>query len=111
MAELADRRYSISEVGEITGVSAPVLRQWEKNFSMLKPRRDRAGRRYYVLDDIEVVRSIKYLLWHKGMTAKGAARCLAEERHTRGHVRTRQDALSLIAKIEAEAKAMLERLS
>ena len=47
--------YSIREVSEITGVEAHVLRFWEKEFPMLRPRRSRSGNRTYKDRDIEIV--------------------------------------------------------
>ena len=105
-----DRRYKISEITEITDVPAYVLRQWEKRFSRLKPKRDHADRRYYDLDDIDVVRRIKYLLYHDGMTTDGVEKCLEREFHTAGRPKSLKDAMSLITKIEAEIYAMLKKI-
>ena len=38
---------SISEVSELVGVKPHVLRYWETQFSMLRPRKNRAGNRMY----------------------------------------------------------------
>jgi len=110
MPSVDERRYAISEVSEQTRVSAHVLRRWEGLFPQLNPGRNRANRRYYTQADIEIVRRIKYLLWHEKMTTEGARRALAEELHGEGKPRTRKQALELIRKIESEARAMLDLL-
>lgn len=64
--------YSISEVSGITGIKQYVLRFWEKEFSDLKPKKNRAGNRTYQLKDIELVNRIKNLLYEEGFTIEGA---------------------------------------
>lgn len=74
--------YSISEVSGITGIKQYVLRFWEKEFSDLKPKKNRAGNRTYQLKDIELVNRIKNLLYEEGFTIEGARAQLKEFRHT-----------------------------
>ena len=105
-----DRRYSISEVSELTGVEQYVLRQWESRFPQLKPKRTRAGRRWYAATDISIVRRIKYLLWHEGLTTEGAVKRLDQELHGHGRPQTSEEALRLLDKIEAEARSLLDLL-
>jgi len=107
---LEDRRHSIAEVSELTGVPDYTLRRWEIDFPQLKPKRNRAGRRVYMPEDIEIVRRLKQLLWHEKMTTEGARRRLSEEIHGEGRPRTSREALNLIDKIEAEARAILDLL-
>ena len=58
--------YSISEVAEMTGVKAHVLRYWESEFSTLKPRKSRTGARRYRQPDIEEIEAIKQRLKNLG---------------------------------------------
>ena len=53
--------YSISEVAQITRLEPYVLRFWEKEFPMLKPKKNRGGNRIYQKQDIEIVNRIKHL--------------------------------------------------
>lgn len=110
MPHVEDRRYTISEVCEETQVPMHTLRRWERRFKQLNPKRNRAGRRYYDLDDIEVVRRLKDLLWTQKLTPDGAQRRLNQEEHGEGVIRTGAQARSLIDSIEAEARAMLDML-
>ena len=64
--------YSISEVSGITGLKAHILRFWESEFPMLRPRKNRAGNRAYTERDIRIVRAIKYLLYDEKYTIDGA---------------------------------------
>jgi DNA-binding transcriptional MerR regulator len=64
--------YSISEVAEMTGLKAYVLRFWEKEFSFLNPKKNRAGNRSYQQKDIDLINQIKHLLYDEGYTIEGA---------------------------------------
>jgi DNA-binding transcriptional MerR regulator len=64
--------YSISEVAGMTGLKPHILRFWEREFSYLRPRKNRAGNRAYTDRDIKVVQLIKYLLYGEKYTIEGA---------------------------------------
>ncbi|MCD6419045.1 MerR family transcriptional regulator [bacterium] len=64
--------YSITEVGEITGLKPHILRYWETEFPFLRPKRNRAGNRAYRKKDIEMILLIKRLLYDEGYTIEGA---------------------------------------
>jgi len=71
--------YSIREVSELTGVEAHVLRFWEKEFPLLRPRRGRSGNRTYKTRDIEIVKEIRRLLWDQKFTIQGACEQLKQK--------------------------------
>jgi DNA-binding transcriptional MerR regulator len=64
--------YSISEVAEMTGLEPYVLRFWEKEFPLLKPKKNRAGNRSYQQKDIDLINQIKHFLYDEGYTIDGA---------------------------------------
>jgi|WetSurMetagenome_2_1015567.scaffolds.fasta_scaffold1038437_2 DNA-binding transcriptional MerR regulator len=68
--------YSISEVAQITGLEAYVLRFWEKEFPMLRPRKNKGGNRHYQKRDIELINQIKQLLYEENFTIAGARKKL-----------------------------------
>ncbi len=72
--------YSIREVSELTGVEPHVLRFWEKEFPMLRPRRGRSGNRSYKERDIKIVMAIRDLRLNEKYTIKGAVERLKEDR-------------------------------
>ena len=51
------------------------LRYWEKEFKQISPKKIN-NRRYYTLDQVEIIKKIKYLLKNKGMTISGAKNLL-----------------------------------
>jgi DNA-binding transcriptional MerR regulator len=69
--------YRIGEVCKILGVEAYVLRYWETEFPSLAPRKSKAGQRVYRPKDIELLLTIRRLLYEEGFTIAGARRQLA----------------------------------
>ena len=67
---------TISEVSVQLDVPAHVLRFWESKFSVLRPLKRSGGRRYYRTEDIQLLKSIKSLLYDEGYTIKGAQNSL-----------------------------------
>jgi DNA-binding transcriptional MerR regulator len=73
--------YRIGEVEQITAVPAYVLRYWESEFKLLRPKKNPAGQRLYRPRDLELVQRIKALLYDERLTLEGAKkRLLAESR-------------------------------
>ena len=71
---------SISEVSDMLGVKAHVLRYWETQFSMLRPKKNRAGNRMYRPEDVRLLLRIKELLYDRRYTIAGARRTLLDDR-------------------------------
>ncbi len=71
---------SISEVSEMLDVKPHVLRYWETQFSMLRPKKNRAGNRMYRPDEVKLLLRIKELLYENRFTIAGARRTLLDER-------------------------------
>jgi DNA-binding transcriptional MerR regulator len=82
--------YSISEVSEQLDVKPHVLRYWETQFSVLRPKKSRAGARMYQDRDLDALRSIKQMLYDRGYTIAGAKKHLLDERRKQDEVRRSQ---------------------
>ena len=70
----------ISDVAEVVGVKPHVLRYWETQFSMLRPKKNRAGNRMYRPDEVKLLFRIKELLYDRRFTIAGAKRHLLDQR-------------------------------
>ena len=67
----------INEVAKELDVPAHTLRYWEKQFpGAIRPVTGAGNRRYYRRETIEKLRSIKSLLYDKGMTIAGVKKIL-----------------------------------
>lgn len=69
---------TISEAAKILAVPAYVLRFWESQFPQISPTKSRGGRRYYRPEDMDVLASIKNLLYKEGYTIKGARKAFGQ---------------------------------
>jgi DNA-binding transcriptional MerR regulator len=70
----------ISEVAKVVGVKPHVLRYWETQFSMLRPKKNRAGNRMYRPDEVKLLFRIKELLYERRFTIAGAKQHLLDQR-------------------------------
>jgi len=64
--------YSIGEVAEQFKLNVATLRFWEKEFSIIKPKKNEKGTRFYRQEDIDAIRLIYHLVKERGMTLAGA---------------------------------------
>lgn len=70
--DLSKKYYKISEVAEIAGIPCSTLRFWESRFTVIKPRRNDRGTRFYTPEDIEKIRMVHFLVKEKGMKLEAA---------------------------------------
>lgn len=96
--------YSIGEVKEIAGLAPHVLRYWESEFKLLRPRKDKAGRRMYQKKDLDKIEKIKDLLYRQRYSIAGAKKYLQME--TEGDTSNRD----LLARIKLELLAIRSNL-
>ena len=76
---MADKEFfSIKEVADMLELQPYVLRYWEKEFSILRPKRNRVGRRYYTKKDVDIVRMIRNILHDQGYTIAGAKKKIVQ---------------------------------
>ncbi len=77
-ASIPDKVYfRIGEVSKILGVEPYVVRYWESEFKAVKPVRTRSDQRLYRRRDVEMLLTIKQLLYVDHFTIAGAKRRLA----------------------------------
>jgi len=72
--------YSIGEVAKSFNVNPSLIRFWEKEFDIIKPKKNGKGNRLFTNEDIEQIKLIYFLVKEKGMTLKGAKQSLKRNR-------------------------------
>tara|TARA_B100000780_G_scaffold277547_1_gene248489 strand:+ start:5822 stop:6250 length:429 start_codon:yes stop_codon:yes gene_type:complete len=97
--------FSISEVANMIGVNASLLRFWEKEFKQIKPKTNARGKRSYTTKDIEIVRSVYVLVKEQGFTLDGARKALKSRKGMGADV-----ASEARAKAHASQKSLSESL-
>jgi DNA-binding transcriptional MerR regulator len=72
--------YSIGEVAEMFQVKPSLIRFWEKEFDIIKPKKNKKVNRFFTKDDIDHFHLIFHLVKERGMTLKGAQMKLKENK-------------------------------
>ena len=64
--------YSIGEVAKAFDVNASLIRYWEQEFPIIRPKKNKKGNRYFTPEDIKNLKMIYHLVKEKGYTLDGA---------------------------------------
>ncbi len=70
--EIEKRYFTIGEVADELGVATSLIRFWEREFSIIKPKKNRKGNRQFTQQDLKSVKLIYHLVKEKGYTLQGA---------------------------------------
>ena len=74
-----DKRYfSIGEVAKAFNVNASLIRFWDKEFDILKPKKNAKGNRMFTQEDVRNLQLIYHLVKERGFTLDGARTHLKE---------------------------------
>ena len=71
--------YKIGEVSRRVGVADHTIRYWEREFSFLKPKRDKRGQRLYEGKDLTRLTQLKELLYRQGYRISAAKRLIRNQ--------------------------------
>ena len=74
------RYYGIGEVAKAFGVNTSLIRFWEKEFDVLKPKKNAKGDRKFTPEDVKNLQLIYHLVKDKGYTLDGAKIHLKESK-------------------------------
>lgn len=78
--KLSKKYYKIGDVAEILNVPTSTLRFWEKEFTVIKPKRNTKNIRVYTAKDIETIKMIYYLVKEKGLKLDAAQAMIKRNR-------------------------------
>ncbi len=76
--------YTMGEVAEMFDVNQSLIRHWEKQFDVLRPKRNKKGNRLFSPQDVERLKIIYHLVKERGMTLDGARKALRRHRADEG---------------------------
>jgi DNA-binding transcriptional MerR regulator len=88
------RYYSIGEVAKAFDVNASLIRFWDGEFDILKPKKNAKGNRMFTPEDVINLKLIYHLVKERGFTLEGARTHLKE-----GQKKT-LDKFEIISKLE-----------
>ena len=72
--------FSIGEVAAMFDVNKSLIRFWEKEFIIIKPKKNKKGNRYFTENDINNFKIIFHLVKERGYTLDGAKKKLRENK-------------------------------
>lgn len=107
MNDLDKKFYKIGEVAQILNLPQSTLRFWERKFTIIQPRRNSGGTRYYTPADIEKIRIIHFLIKEKGLKLEAAEEQL---RNNSSGVARRYEAVSRLRDIRRRLSTLLDSI-
>lgn len=105
--EIEKLYYSIGEVAEIFAVAPSLIRFWETEFDVIKPKKNRKGNRQFTKEDIDNVRTIYHLVKEKGFTLQGAKEMLRNDNQS---VRDKMELLESLKNVRSFLIELREKL-
>jgi len=99
--------YTIGEVAKAFDVNASLLRFWEKEFSVIKPKKNAKGNRYFTKEDIKNIELIYHLVKEKGYTLEGAKVHLKMQKN---QILENFEIIRKLNKIKAELEVLKQNL-
>jgi len=94
--------YKISDVCQLTGLEAYVVRFWETEFPMLHPKKSKGNQRIYIKKEIDLILEIKRLLYQEKLTIAGARKRLRQPARKAEKISTERDDTLCVIKKELE---------
>ncbi|GAB1403956.1 MAG: MerR family transcriptional regulator [Lentimicrobiaceae bacterium] len=99
--------YRIGEVAAMFQVNVSLIRYWEKEFSIIKPYRNKKGTRFFTPKDVENFKLIYHLVKERGFTLQGARDYLNEKKMTQANpefeiIQTLQNIREFLLSLKAE---------
>jgi DNA-binding transcriptional MerR regulator len=88
------RYYSIGEIAKAFDVNTSLIRFWDGEFDILKPKKNAKGNRMFTPEDVKNLKLIYHLVKERGFTLEGARTHLKE-----GQKKT-LDKFEIISKLE-----------
>ncbi|MCM1451154.1 MAG: MerR family transcriptional regulator [Clostridium sp.] len=108
MADSIEKKYyKISEVSEILGIPQPTLRFWETQFTVIKPRRNDKGTRFYTAYDIEKIKMVRYLVKERGFKIEKAQEIIT---HNHSGVSKHYQAIERLKAIRTDLLKLLQAI-
>jgi DNA-binding transcriptional MerR regulator len=89
------RYYSMGELAKAFNVNASLIRFWDKEFDILKPKKNAKGNRMFTPEDVKNLQLIYHLVKERGFTLEGA------KVHLKDGQKKTLDKFDIISKLES----------
>lgn len=105
---LQKKYYKISEVAEILSIPASTLRFWERHFTIINPKRNDRGTRFYTPTDVETIKMVYFLVKDKGLKLDAAQQQI---KRNRTGIERKSQAIERLKAIRSTLQQMLDALN
>ena len=102
------RYYKIGEVAKAFGLNTSHIRFWEKEFDILKPKKNNKGNRLFTQEDLKNLKLIYHLVKEKGFTLEGAKSKMKENPE---NIKGNHDIIIRLEAIKAELIKIKSQIS
>lgn len=99
--------YNIGEVAEAFEVNTSLIRFWEKEFDMIKPKKNAKGNRKFTPHDVQNFELIYHLVKERGFTLDGAKQHLKENK---SETLSKFEMIRKLKKIKSELQSLKANL-
>ena len=94
--------YQIGEVASELNVNVSLIRFWEKEFDIIKPKKNKKGNRQFSQKDFDNLKIIHFLVKEKGYTLEGAKKKIKENKEDK------TDHLSIVRHLKEIRKFLVD---
>lgn len=105
--EITKIYYSIGEVADRYSVNTSLIRFWEKEFDIIKPKKNKKGNRLFTVKDLDHFDVIYQLVKKEGYTLDGAKKAL---RNSKKELELKSDLRKSLELIKKNLLSMREGL-
>ena len=99
--------YSIGEVSQMFNVNTSLIRFWEREFEILRPKKNAKGNRLFTPEDLDNLKIIFHLVKERGFTLDGAKKKMRENKNDVEHTVKLTESLKKIRMFLEELKEQL----
>lgn len=100
--------FKIGDVADLLGIKQYVLRYWEQEFELLKPKKSSNNHRFYSRKDVENAFLIRKLLYRDKFSIEGARQALKD---VKAALKKEKDYNSVIEKFDKKSINMQEQVN
>ena len=101
------RYYKIGEVAKAFDVNTSHIRFWEKEFDIIKPKKNAKGNRLFTKEDVENFKLIYNLVKERGFTLEGAKQKLKKNPES---IFNNHEIISRLESVKAELQKIKDQL-
>lgn len=102
--DIEKKYFTIGEISDQLKVAPSLIRFWETEFEILRPKKNKNGIRQFSREDVEALHMIHHLVKERGYTLQGANEILKKNRNKLVDIKSQITSLNEIKKFLVKIK-------